>query len=157
MVLNSFFNAIFGFIVDKSPVGTVLIVSFILTLIVTLVYKLTTNQTLLKALKEEMKTLRADMKLYKNDHSKLMELQKKSMEKSMEQMKHTIKPMIITFIPLIFIFGWLRDTYPAEQIILKFPFNLPKMGSSLGFGWLGIYVLSSVIFSIILRKILKVH
>lgn len=156
-MLDSFFNAIFGWAINISPAFGVFIVSIIMTLIVTIVYKYVTNQKKLKEMKEEMKVIRQEMKECKDDHQKLMALQKKSFERSMEQMKHTMKPMLITFIPLIIVFGWLRGTFTAETVLWELPFNIPKLGSNEGFGWLGIYIIVSLIFSTIFRKIMKVY
>ncbi len=144
-MLDAFFNAIFGKIIEASPLGAILLISLIVTLLTTLVYKYFTKQKVLKAMKEEMDDLRKQMKEFKNDTQKMMELQKKSFQKSMEQMKHSFVPMLITFIPLIIIFGWLQATYK-------------EIGKLLGpLNWLWIYILSSIIFSIILRKVLKVY
>ena len=145
MVFDSFFNSILGGVIEASPLGGILFISFLITLIITLLYKVFTNQEAMKAIKDELKEMRKEMKEFKEDPQKMMELQKKSMKKSMEQMKHSMKPMLITMIPLIIIFGWLRSVY-AETGALIF-----------GLSWLWIYILSSVVFSIALRKILKVH
>ena len=145
MVFDSFFNSIFGGIIGMNPLGAILLISFILTLVITLLYKVFTDQKALKAIKDEMKEMREEMKNFKNDPQKMIELQKKSMQKSLEQMKHTIKPMLITMIPLIIIFGWLRTAYTEIGVLI------------FGLSWLWIYILSSIIFSIILRKVLKVH
>jgi len=144
-MLDAFFNSIFGKMIEASPLGAILLISLIVTLLTTLVYKYFTKQKVLKAMKEEMDDLRKQMKEFKNDTQKMMELQKKSFQKSMEQMKHSFVPMLITFIPLIIIFGWLQATYK-------------EIGNLLGpLNWLWIYILSSIIFSIILRKIMKVY
>ena len=144
-MFNAFFNSIFGKIIEKSPLGGVLLISLIITLFTTVVYKYLTNQKVLKAMKEEMDDLRKQMKEVKNDTEKMMEIQKKSFQKSMEQMKHSIKPMFVTFIPLIIIFGWLQVTYKDIGHLLG-PLN-----------WLWVYILSSLVFSISLRKLLKVY
>ena len=146
MVLDSFFNKIFGGIIESSPLGGLIFISFILTFLITLAYKFMTDQVLMKSVKGEMKDIRKQMKEYKDDPTKVMELQKKSMERSMAQMKNSFKPMIITFIPLIIIFGWLRGVYAELEISF--------IGIS---SWLWIYIIFSIIFSITLRKILKVH
>ena len=145
MVFDSFFNSIFGGLIGMSPLGGILLISFILTLVITLLYKVFTDQKALKAIKDEMKEMRNEMKEFKQDPQKMIELQKRSMQKSLEQMKHTIKPMLITMIPLIIIFSWLRSTYTDMGALI------------FGLSWLWIYILSSIIFSIILRKVLKVH
>ncbi len=145
MVLDSFFNKIFGFLIGADPLLGILTISFLLTLIITILYKVFTDQEALKTIKDELKDMREEMKNFKDDPQKMMELNKKSMQKSLEQMKHTIKPMLITMLPLLIIFSWLRSTYSEIGPLI------------LGLSWLWVYIISSVIFSIILRKILKVN
>ena len=146
MVLDSFFNAIFGWAMESSKVWGLFVISLVLTFFVTLVYKFMTDQEALKSIKQEMKDIRKEMKEVKDNPDRMMELNKQSMEKSMVQMKNSFKPMIITFIPLIIIFGWLRETY-AELPIEFLWFS----------SWLWIYIIFSIIFSIFIRKLLKVH
>ena len=64
------------------------------------------------------------------------------MEKNIKYMTKSFKPMLITFIPLIIMLGWLKTTYQTITLPL---------------GWIWIYIISSLIFSIILRKLLKIH
>ena len=66
----------------------------------------------------------------------MMELNKQMMEDMPEQMKHSFKPMLVTMVPIIIMFGWLRANF-AEI--------LPS--------WFWWYIISSIIFSISLRKI----
>ena len=91
-----------------NPLLGIAIISFILTLLITLIHKFTTNQKVMKGLKEDMKTHQDEMKKHKDNPKKVMEIQKKVMGKNMEFMKHSFKPMIFTFIPIIIIFGWLN-------------------------------------------------
>jgi uncharacterized membrane protein (DUF106 family) len=156
-MLDSFFNSIFGWAIDIAPAFGVFVVSVVMTLIVTIVYKYVTNQTKLKEMKEEMKAIRKEMKEAKDDQKRLMELQKKSFQSSMEQMRHSFKPMLITFVPIIIVFGWLRNTFTAEAVLWELPFNIPKIGDNSGFGWLGIYIITSLILSMVFRKIMKVY
>jgi len=107
MVLDSFFNSVFGGVIESSPLGGLIFISFVLTLLITLAYKFMTDQKLMKSVKEDMKSIRKQMKEFKDEPDKVMELQKKSMEMSMSQMKNSFKPMLITFIPLIIFFGGL--------------------------------------------------
>src|SRR3989344_5908575 len=144
-MFDSFFNAIFGRIIEASPLGAILLIALIITVVTTLVYKWVTNQKLLKQMKEDMDAIRKQMKDSKNDTQKMMALQKESLQKSLEQMKHTIKPMLITFIPLIIIFGWLQNTYTDKGNLIG-PLN-----------WLWVYIISTFIYNLSLRKLLKVH
>ncbi len=146
MVFDNFFNSVFGWAIEADPLGGLIFISFVLTLLITLAYKFMTDQDLMKSVKAEMKEIRKEMKEFKDNPEKVMELQKKSMDKSMIQMKNSFKPMLITFIPLIIIFGWLRSVY-AEEVVKFLWID----------SWLWIYIIFSIIFSIALRKFMKVH
>ena len=144
-MLDSFFNSIFGFMINWSPTVGLLVVSFILTLIISLSYKFLTDQKELKKQKEEMTQLQKEIKELKDNPTKMMEKQGELMKKNLGMMKHNIKPMLFTFIPLIIIFGWLRVTYePLGKLII-------------GLSWFWIYLISAVIFSMIIRKLLKIY
>ncbi len=146
MVLDSFFNSIFGWAIEMSPLTGIIVISFVMTLIATFIHKIMTDQNLLKNIKQEMKQIRKEIKEASQDPQRMAELNKKSMEKSMTQMKHTMKPILITMIIFFILFGWLRTTY--DVLTLNF----------LGIhSWLWTYVILSFIFSLLLRKILKVH
>ena len=116
MVLESFFNSIFGWAIDISPRTGIIVVSFVMTLVATLIHKFMTDQTLLKNIKEEMKQIRKEIKEAAQDPAKMAELNKKSMEKSMTQMKHTLKPIIITMVVFFILFSWLRDKFDPLQV-----------------------------------------
>jgi len=144
-MLNSFFDSIFGFLISWSPLTGLLVVSLILTLITSLSYKFLTDQKELKEQKDSISRLQKELKSLKDDPKKMMEKQKEIMEINMKMMKHNIKPMLITFIPLIIIFSWLRVTYePLGKLII-------------GLSWFWIYLISAIIFSIIIRKVLKIY
>ena len=145
-MLNSIFNPIFGNMIESYPTTTLIFISFLLTFFVSIFYKIFTDQKLMKALKEEMKEIRADLKKFAHDPEKTLQLQKASMQKSMEHMKHTMKPTLITMLPLLVVFTWLREVY-ATKVVSFLWFE----------SWLWIYILTSIIFSMIIRKILKVH
>lgn len=145
MVFDGFLNSIFGWLINWHPLGALIIISFILTLITTLVYKYFTDQEAMKSLKEEMKEIQNEMKQVKDNPTKMMELQKQSFSKMMESFKHQIKPMLITFVPFLILFPWLSGAYtPYGKLFI-------------GLGWFGTYFVFGIIFNIILRKLLKVH
>ncbi|MBS3155998.1 DUF106 domain-containing protein [Candidatus Woesearchaeota archaeon] len=145
MVFDGFFNGVFGFLLNWEPVYSISFISFIITLIVTIAYKYLTDQQLIKRMKDEMKELNKEMKELKDDPKRMMEKQKIVMEKNLKLMGHTLKPSLYTLIPLLIIFSWLKDTYTDSGKIL------------FGLSWIWIYIISSLIFSIVLRKILRVH
>lgn len=90
------------------PIWVILIISIIISLLVTLVYKFATNQEKMKELKLEMKESQKKMKDLKNEPEKLMAMQKDSMKKNMEYMKHSFKATLITLLPILIVFGWMQ-------------------------------------------------
>ncbi|MFH1065065.1 MAG: EMC3/TMCO1 family protein [Nanoarchaeota archaeon] len=125
----------------------ILMISLILTLATTLIYKYATDQEVMKTLKDDMKAMQAEMKTLKEHPEKMMALQKEAMQKNMKYMMKSFKPMLITFIPIVFIFGWMRGHYDA----------LGNPDIFFGLSWLWTYIIFSLVFSIGLRKFLKVH
>lgn len=99
--------------------------------------------------------MQKELKELKDNPEKFMEAQKMMMEKNMQYMKHSMKPTLITFVPLILIFGWLRLRFGDAGEIVSWGAKIPLFGT--GFGWLGLYFWSAIIFSLITRKLMKIH
>jgi len=125
----------------------VIISSILLSLFFTLVQKFATDQNLLKAMKEEGKRLREEAKAFKDDPIKMLEIQKKQFSNMPKMMEITMKPLMYTLIPMIFLFRWFNDYFLS--------LGNPKI--FIGLGWLGTYFIFSIIGSVILRKMFKVH
>ena len=143
--ISSFATSALKPFIEWNPLISLLIISFILTLITTLSYKYLTNQKMMKESKDEMKILQNEMKELKNNPNRMMEKQKMMMEKNMKIMMHSFRPLLFTFIPFLLIFIWLRGVYePFGSIFI-------------GLSWIWAYIISSFIFSIVLRKLLKVY
>lgn len=154
-MFDSVFNLIFGWALFLGKPWDILLISAVLTFLITLSYKYLTDQEKMSHLKSEQKRFQEEMKANRDDKEKMMEIQKESMKVSMEYMKHSFRPMLYTFLPLILIFGWVRNLYPAVEgvkVIL-----IPKLWWGGGLGWLGTYIIASIFFSTIFRKMLKVH
>lgn len=130
------------------PVTGLVLVSIAVTLTSTLIYKYATDQEVMKSLKEETKMLSAEAKKAKEDPKKMIELNKRIMEKNMDYMRHSFKPMIITIIPFGLFFVWLSKIYTNLGPII------PNMA---WISWFWIYIIFSILLSIVLRKILKVY
>jgi len=123
-------NSIIGFII------IVALINFILTLL----HKYTTDQVALRELKKEQKILQEEMKKYKDHPEKLLEFQKKQFEFIPKTFELTLKPLIYSAIPIILLFRWFGG-------ILN-----PIFGS----WWIFYYLVGSIIFSGIFRKLLDV-
>jgi uncharacterized membrane protein (DUF106 family) len=120
-------------------------ITFVITLITTLLQKYTTDQQTLKELKNEQKLLSEEMKKYKEHPEKLVELQKKQFELMGKTMPLTMRPLLYTAIPFVLFFRWFSDYFIA---------NPTKI---FGISWFWAYLILSILFSTILRKVLKVQ
>lgn len=105
--LDTIFNPWLGLALQLPSFWAILIISAFITVLVTVVYKYTTNQSEMKRIKDDLKKYQKEMRETK-DTKKLMEIQKKSMELNMTYMKQSFKSTLYTFIPIIIIFAWLN-------------------------------------------------
>ncbi|MBU0958716.1 MAG: DUF106 domain-containing protein [Nanoarchaeota archaeon] len=123
-----------------------LIIVLIIAIITTIIQKYATDQKTLKELKKEQKLLQEEMKKYRDNPAKVMELQKKSFEFIPKTMKLSMRAMAYTGIPLILFFRWFMDVFNAM--------DSPKFFGFLSWFWF--YLIFTMIFSSIIRKIFKV-
>ena len=101
----------------KFPVIWIVIgLAFVISVMVTLIYKFATNQNTMKRLKDEIKSYQTQIKAEKNNLAKAMELNKKAMQCNMEYMRHSMRATLITFIPVIFLFSWMGSHLAYEPI-----------------------------------------
>ena len=116
MVFENILNIIFAPLLKLPPLLSVIILSLLVSILIILITKYTTDQALMKKLKDDIKEYQKQIKELKGNPTKAMEVQKKSMELNMKYMMHSLKPTIITFIPIILIFGWMSSTFAYESI-----------------------------------------
>jgi len=115
-MFDSFFNSMFTPLLNFSPFWTIFLISFVIALMITIIYKFATDQKLMKELKTDMKKLQKEMKELKDHPEKVMLKQKIAMQKNMEYMKHSMKSTLFTILPIIIIFGWLNSNLGFEPI-----------------------------------------
>ena len=125
-------------LIQTNPKTSIIIISFIATLLVTIVRYFMTDRDKMREIRERQKKLREEMKNFKNNPKKMLELNKKMLEDFPEQMKESFKPMIITLIPLLILFKWLLNIFST---------------TSLSGSWIWWYIISSIVFSIFLSKV----
>ena len=116
MAYYDFLNLIFAPLFKLPVLWVVIILSFIISLIIMVITKYTTNQALMKKLKEDIKEYQKQIKELRGNPTKAMEVQKKSMQLNMQYMTHSLKPTLITFIPIILIFGWMSSNFAYDGI-----------------------------------------
>lgn len=138
--------------ITTDPVIDIFIIALLVSLFVTVINKYMGDQKKIKALKIEMKELRTKQKeiMKTKDPNKMKAIQQEIMKKSMENMKHTMNPkiMLITMAPLFIVLGVIRKSYSPLGDILNLGFTQ--------FGWLGTYILFSIAWSMIMKKVLDV-
>src|SRR3989344_6886558 len=115
------------------------LIVLIITLIMTLFQKYATDQKTIKELKKEQKLLQEEMKKYRSNPEKMLELNKKQMEFFGKMMPLTMRPIVYTIIPIMLFFRWFSDFFTA--------IGNPKI---LGVNWFIFYLISSLVFSLIL-------
>ena len=145
-VVSAILNPTAGTLLNWNlTIGMILII-LIITIFMTLVQKYGTDQKTLRELKKEQKELSEEMKKSREHPEKMMELQKKQFAFIPKMMKLSMRPIIYTSIPLILFFRWFMDFFGAIGNVKFFGF----------LSWFWFYLIGSMIFSSILRKIFKV-
>jgi|TARA_Y100000310_G_C20554192_1_gene749680 uncharacterized membrane protein (DUF106 family) len=124
-----------------NPKISVVLISFLVTLAMTIVTKNFTDQTRMKELKAIQKEYQKTIKENKDDMDLQKRVQADIMKTSMELMKHSFRPLMVTFLPLILIFWWIRGVY---------------LETAISTSWLWWYIGASLVSSIFLRKALDV-
>ncbi len=114
--LDPVLNPILQPLINFSPFWAIVILSFLVSAIITVVYKFATNQSEMKRLKEEQKEYQKRMKALRDNPSEMMKVQKEAMSKNMQYMKHSFKATLITILPILLIFGWMSANLAFEPI-----------------------------------------
>lgn len=86
----------------------VILVAFIVSLLTVVIYKFTTNQTMMKGLRDDVARLQKDLKKNMQNQAKALSIQKEMMDKQMRMFSHSMTPTLITLLPILIIFGWLN-------------------------------------------------
>ncbi len=114
--LDPVLNPVLQPLLNASPVLVVIGVSFLVSVLITLVYKYMTNQADMKQLKDQQKEFQKRMKELRSNPDEMMKVQKEAMKANMEYMKHSLKPTLVTMLPIILIFTWMAGHMSFEPI-----------------------------------------
>ncbi len=123
-VLDPVLNPVIMPLLKYNPAFAILLLSFVITFLVTILYKYTTNQEKLKELKEKSKKLQEELKKLKEKPKLMMKKQKELMKLNMEYSRHSMKSTLYTLIPLLFIFGWMNAHLGYYAIAENHDFNV---------------------------------
>lgn len=117
MVFENYLDPIFSPLLNIPLLAAVISMSFLISLIITIIYKYTTNQNLMKQLKDEMKEFQKRVKELKSHPEEAMKVQKKAMQTNMKYMTQSMKSTLYSFIPIILIFGWMSANFAFAPIL----------------------------------------
>ena len=125
-------------LIQNNPRISMIVISFLVTLFITIVTYFMTDKVRMKELRDKQKRLKEEIKKHRDNPQKMMELNKQMMEDMPEQLRHSFKPMLVTIIPMMLLWTWLKGVYTITPI------------ASTWFWW---YLGASLVSSIILRKL----
>lgn len=144
--VGSLLNPTAGALLSWNITWGMTIIVIIISLFITVIQKYATDQKTLKEMKAEQKKLSEEAKKVRDNPERMMEIQKESMKFMMPMMKLGMRGAVFTGIPIILSYRWFYDF-----------FNLMEGFRFFGFlNWLWFYILGTIIFGSIFRKILKV-
>ena len=144
-LIHAAFDPTIGTLLNWNPHIGMIIIAGILGLITILIQKYTTDQETLRQLKKEQKMLQEEVKKHKNNQEKFMELNRKQLELLPKTMDITLRPIMYTSVPLILFFRWFNDYFTASPVKI------------FGFlSWIWAYLILSIAFTSIFRKVFKV-
>ncbi len=138
-------NPTAGALLNLNLTYGMLVLVLLLSVFMTLIQKYTTDQKTLREMKEEQKKMQEDLKKLEVGSKEHSELSMKSLKFVGPMFKLSMRPIIYTAIPIILLFRWFTDYFS----LVDFKF--------FGFlSWFWFYLLGSIIFSSVLRKVFNV-
>ena len=124
MVMDNLLNTLFGPLLLLPPLFAVLLVSLFISLLSLVITKYTTNQHVMKDLKDQLKAYQAQIKTLKNEPQKAMDVKKKAMDVNMQYMMHNMRATLFTFLPIILIFGWMSGHFSLMPLVTNEEFSM---------------------------------
>ncbi len=105
------------------PLVSFILLSFLVSLAITVVYRFTTNQRLMREMRHDIKKYQEQARASK-DPQKQMQIQKKMMDVNMKYMMQSMRPTFFTLIPVLIVFGWVASHLTVQQIMPGEQFNV---------------------------------
>ena len=124
MALNSILDPLLRPLLNVSPFLVILVVSIVLSVVTTIIYKYATDQTRLRKLKADLKRHQKKAMNAKDDPSTAMRHQKEIMKLNGEYFRASMKSMLYTFLPIIIFFGWLSANVAFAPLLPGTSFGL---------------------------------
>ncbi len=124
-LLDPILNPLMQPLLNYSSFWAVFVLALVISVLITLAYKVFTNQDEMKRLKDRQKEFQVKMKGLRNNPEEMMKVQKEAMSVNGEYMKHSFKVMLITMLPIFLIFGWMNfhlgfvPIIPGQEFTVK--------------------------------------
>lgn len=149
--ISSNVTAVAGKAYTGFPALDIFLIACVITLVTSLITKKTTPQDEMKRLKKDLKEMNKKIKEHTKNQEmdKVKKLQQEVMKINGELMKKNmnLKNMLITSVPILLVLNWVRAHYQGYGEFLDLGITM--------FGWLGVYIWSSIIWGLLWRKLLK--
>ncbi|GEM_PF-4937771 len=138
-----------------SPIVTLTVIAFLVSLFSNLVMKFTLDHHKMKNLKERMEKLREKMKHkdFQKDPEKYKDLLNEQYSLLNEQFRLTFKTMMINLLFLLPLYYYLKKVIGDVHFAL--PFKMLFVGSDIS--WIWLYIFYSILFSFLIKKLLKLE
>jgi uncharacterized membrane protein (DUF106 family) len=147
------FDVAFSPLSVLSPHVSLLIISIMLTSIVLLINRFSINKKLMEEIKHKMEEIRENLTRAQKagNTEEANKFLSEMMKTNSQYMRQMLKAMVISIIVLALFLPWLNYKYGGMTIV-RLPFTLPVVGSSLSWVWW--YILVSFSMGWVLKKLL---
>jgi len=125
-----------------------LIYTVLLSLVISVLYKLLTDQNAMKNIKEEMNQLKkkADEAKKDGDMAKMNKYTGEMLKVSSQQFKHTMKPMFVSMFVFIIAVGWFGAIF--ANLVVETPF------AGIELSWILWYIIITLPATTVFRKLM---
>lgn len=117
MVVETLLDPVLGWTLNLPLWVALAILSFAVSLVITVVYRFATDQKEMKRLKEKTKSFQKKMREHRDNPKKLAKIQKEAMQTNMSYMGKSIKPTLYTILPLLLVFAWMNAAFSFAPLV----------------------------------------
>lgn len=116
MVFETLLDPVMSWSLDLPLWLSIAILSFLFSLLITVVYRFATDQAEMKRLKEKTKKFQKEMRSHRDNPTKLAKIQKEAMQVNMAYMGKSLKPTLYTMLPLLLVFAWMNAAFSVAPL-----------------------------------------
>jgi len=157
-MFDNVLNAIFAPVLSLNPLVSIFLIGLMISVTVNLINRKALKSEAAKKAKKKMQAIRVEMLEAQKcgDKEKVEKCLNKLMELNSEYLRLMVKPMsislVISMLLVIIFFPWLNNVYKGV-VIARVPEPIPIVGGR-NLSWVWWYVASTLIVSLVLKKLL---